>query len=227
MIEIKIADENIEKLKELAQKDSVNQCVVWILEHYHMVGEEVVRLQDVNKDLKSRFGKLCERNAELNSINEQKAGVIARQEKRIEELKARVSELETEKTNIGDIKVMFPNIEEIKDAAENIQERAMGMILTRLEKENEELKAQIRSLVAMDHEEPYEKIDELRNRIIELESENDSLKSENENCKQELKKSKDEAFREHNSAFDYRMHLIDAEGQIKAYQWMFEHLGQK
>lgn len=221
MLEI-ITGENIEKLRELAHKDSVNECVEWLIEHYHIVGEEVVKLQDENEELEQKntdlkrgydllnkmHEEVCELNEKLkkdlsnvidgNSAIQEKYNrtykiLVATGEhrdelkkeneeynkengrlvddgmglvKEIEELKARIAELEeSEKQSIETMKIMGIN--------------CIGDLV----KQNEELKETLRSIQAMDKEEPWEQVERLLSDAQDLATKNRKLEDELEKLK--------------------------------------------
>lgn len=210
-----LSNEIVSKIRVDSGKGDVSDGIAWIIEHYHTVGGELIKLQDMNAELKNglriendNFNELrChnkalaeenkelkayndaadERNTELNDVNEQNAGVIARQEKLIDELKLKLKTAEKQLTDMSKnysdacirehaLKEKYGKLSELAkskvDLKEEYREKWSAMY-----DENEELKAQIRELLSMDHDEPYEKIDELRGRIVDLENENEELRA--------------------------------------------------
>jgi len=62
-----ISPENISRLSEVTEKESINDCISWLLEHAELRGIECVRLQQVVKEL----------NINKNTLKKELAGFQA------------------------------------------------------------------------------------------------------------------------------------------------------
>ncbi len=175
MTYVLITDETERILKQRSGKEGVNAGISWLLDHAEARGQEITWLQKENEDLKTKLiGK---------------GNTVIFNEREIEELKGRVSELEgiIEKQSNKIISSRQEN-EELKTEINDLKLKLIGKgntIIIQV-KEIEELKESIRSITAMDKEDPCERVEKLLGDVQDLTARNRKLEDENESIHEEL-----------------------------------------